>query len=611
MLLKEFIIDHPDWPSLDKLQKKYEASFNYQTPEDEVLMWFREHPPLTLYAKTLYAKILLRKGRTDRAVELIRTTWYEESTWSKDLEVFQKEFKDVLTPEDHQIRINRLLINENIEDAKKTLEWLNQELNWFPMPQRDLAKMRIELINNDPKMLCEVNEKLLKTKDIFKNDAGLLYEEIKWRRKNKENDKVFELLQSENFIGIEKGDPILFWGERNIMVRRMMEEGSFEKALALLNKHQLTQGEHYINAEWLASFILMTYLNKPDEAHDRLKKLIDKVKMPISYSRIYYWLGIAAQKMNAKEQAIDWFKKAAEHSSTYYGQLAICSLEDLNTKIPENHLFEEENPSIAVKQNFEKKELVKALKLMSNSKESTNLIEVFFKKLQEQITNRDEYYLLVTLASQIASSKIAIELARLAPERQIVIRGTYPVLDEAFLNNTVHKLITNNPLFPHLTHAIIRRESAFDPDAVSSAGAKGLMQVIDQTAEKTIRKLSFLCGDGCNDPKNYKNPINNVAIGTMYIKEMLDLYNNSIVLALCAYNAGPEAVNNLFCGCIGNPLTQKTNMIQWIELIPFFETRNYVMRVLENYMMYLKRARMEKPSIPAVRIIDLINSGVK
>ncbi|CAO5678089.1 MAG: Membrane-bound lytic murein transglycosylase C [Holosporales bacterium] len=610
-LLKDFIVDHPDWPLIDKLQKKYEMTFNYQTPEDDVLNWFGDHPPITLYAKTLYAKILLRKGKTDRALELIKKTWYEEPTSSKDLELFQKEFKDVLTPDDHQMRVDRLLANENINDAQKTLEWLNQELTWFPKPQRDLAKMRIDLINNDLKKLCDLDLALQQTKEIFKNDPGLLYEEIKWRRKNKENDKVFALLQSDYLVGIEKGNPTLFWGERNIMVRRMIEEGSFQKAVDLINKHQLTNGEHFINAEWLAAFLLMNYLNKPDEAHDRLKRLIDKVRMPISLSRIYYWLAIAAQKMNAKEQAIDWYKKAAEHPSTYYGQLAFCALEDLNIKTPDDHLFEEENPSLATKQKFEKRELVKALKLISGSKESSQIIEVFFKKLSEQIKDREEYYLLVVLATQIAPSKIAIELARLAPEKQIVIKGTYPVLDDAFLNNTVNKLITNNPLFPHLTHAVIRRESSFDPDAVSSAGAKGLMQVIDQTAQKTVQKLSFLCGDGCTDQKSYKLPINNVAIGTMYLKEMLDLYNNSVVLALCAYNAGPDAVNNLFCGCIGNPLDQKTNMIQWIELIPFFETRNYVMRVLENYMMYLKRARIEKPSIPVIRIIDLIKGGTK
>jgi soluble lytic murein transglycosylase len=193
----------------------------------------------------------------------------------------------------------------------------------------------------------------------------------------------------------------------------------------------------------------------------------------------------------------------------------------------------------------------------------------------------------------------------------IITKSTYPVLDDAFLNQSVNQLVTNNPLFPHLTHAVIRRESAFDADAISSAGAKGLMQVMDATAQKTIQKLSFLCKDGCKDPKTYTLPVNNVAIGTMYLKEMIEYYKGSLVLAICAYNAGPEAVDNLFCGCIGNPITTKTNMVEWVELIPFGETRNYVMRVLENLMMYLERARIDTPSVPLMRMTDLLNSGVK
>jgi soluble lytic murein transglycosylase len=375
--LKQFIIDHPDWPSINLLLKKYETTLNYQTPEEDILAWFNEHPPITLPAITLYAKILLRKGQTTKAVKLIKKTWYETSEYSKDLELFHKEFQDVLKPEDHQIRLDKLLTNEKIDEATKTLEWLNQQLNWFPESQRDLSKMRIDLINNNIKDQCLLEERLQKTKLIFKNDKGLIYEEIKWRRKNKENQKIFDIFQDSSLAGIEKGDPVLFWGERNIMVRRMIEEGNFEKAYAYVNGHQLTEGEHFINAEWLAAFLLMTYLNKPDEGYDRLKKLTDKVKMPISLSRIYYWLGQAALKMNSKDQAFDWFLKASYHIGTYYGQLARCILEDNGKKVPDISLFEEENIPLSIRQNFNKRELVKALTLMSNTQEPANLIETF------------------------------------------------------------------------------------------------------------------------------------------------------------------------------------------------------------------------------------------
>ncbi|CAO5681156.1 MAG: Membrane-bound lytic murein transglycosylase C [Holosporales bacterium] len=602
-VLKQFIMDHPDWPSINELKKKFEKMMTLQMPEKDILDWFSNFPPETIYGVTLYCKTLLRKGLTDRAMQLIKKTWWEKSDFP-ELEQFQKDFQDVLTTQDHMIRVDNLLCEEKIDAAKKTLSWLNEQLQWFPKPQRDLAQLRIDLLNNDPKKKAELEQRLIDGKAIFKDDVGLIYEEIKWRRKNKENDAVIKIIQDPAFEGIERGRPVLFWGERNILVRRMIEEKKYQHAIDILNKHQLSEGEHFVNAEWLAAFLLVTFLKKPDEAHDRLKKLIDKVAMPISYSRIYYWLGICAQKMKSKEQAADWFKKAAVHVGTYYGQLAINALEDMKQNPPDVVIFQEQQPNLAIKETFEKRDMVKALRFMVLNKEPTAYVERFFKTLGKLITDVEEYRLLVDFSSQMAPASITIELCRQAKEKMIMTKGTYPILDDAFLKATVDKLITNNPLFPHLVHALIRRESAFDPNAVSVAGAKGLMQVMQATAKQTIDKLGFLCGENCRS--NLQEPVNNVAIGTMYIKEQLETYKGSLPLAICAYNAGPQAVDNLFCTVIGDPRSNQINMIEWIELIPFYETRNYVQRVLENLAMYMTRARLSNPNIPIIRMIDLL-----
>lgn len=608
-VLKRFIQDHPNWPSMRVLLGKYEKQLNIQMKDEDILKSFLDNPPVSISGVRIYAKTLMQAGQSERAGYFVKKMWRESDASDEELDGFQKEFYEMIEPQDHQARVDRLLSGGKIEAAKKVLGWLNKRLDWYPKPQRDLALMRIDLLDNKIDR-CVLEEKLKETKRIFKNDPGLLYEEIKWRRVNKENDRVIALFKSDLIKGIEKSNAILFWGERNIMARRMIEEGSFQKALDILKGHQLIKGEQFAIAEWLAAFLEIIYLKQADAGFDRLKKLYDKVRMPISLSRVAYWLGVASEKMKADDESVRWYQKAAQHVGTYYGQLAICWLQDHKHAVPKVPIFVNEKFSLSSKERFNNRELVQAVRAIAAMGEPIEIIELFFRQLGKEIPDGEEYRMLTELAVEIGPARMAVALSRSALDKMIITKGTYPVLDEAFLNQTVYKFSNNSPIYPHIIHALIRRESAFDPGAQSSAGAKGLMQVIDKTAAVTIQKLSFLCEPTCKDPRKYTEPLYNVAIGTSYFKEQLDKYNGSLVLALCAYNAGPEAVDSLFRTCIGDPLTQKTNMVQWIELIPYGETRNYVMRVLESFVMYVELAKLKNPGVSSYRMVDLIKLGV-
>jgi len=243
------------------------------------------------------------------------------------------------------------------------------------------------------------------------------------------------------------------------------------------------------------------------------------------------------------------------------------------------------------------------------------LVERFFDKLATQIAGKEEMQLLINLGAEISHPKIGVQLARQIPDEMLITLNTYPVLAEGFMQNTVYKVAPNNPLFTQLVFALIRRESGFDANALSPAGARGLMQIMNTTAKNAIDRLSFLCKDcgiKCQDESSYIMPINNVAIGTAHLKELMEKYNGSYVLALCAYNAGAQAVDNLFFKTIGNPLEDlDIDIIQWVELIPYYETRNYVMRVLENMKTYMMRAEFGGEPMPKKSILDLLNAGRK
>ena len=613
--LKQFIAQHKDWPNITLLKEKLENQLTFQHGVEDLLKWFEDNKPITIKGTVLYAKVLIKNGKNQDANYLIKKAWRTSNAPQSEVDLLRTEFKDVLDSKDYQLRINLLLKQEKVDDAKRVIGWLNSQLKWFPVAQRDLALTRIALLKNDPKKKDELEQKLIDAKTIFKDDPGLIYEEIKWRRRNKEDEKLYSMLQSDETLGLENTEPDLMWGERNILVRRLIEAKDYDRAYKLIDRHKLTKGEQYVNAEWLACFLLIDFLNKPQVAYDRLLKLNDQVRMPISLSKIAYWLGVAAKKIDIEDQAYEWYRMAAMHPGTYYGQLAITKLTEAKRKVPSIKMFEEHSPSINVKRRFEERTLVKVIRYMTQNAEPTHLVERFFDKLAAQISDKEEMQLLISLGAEVSHPKIGVQLARQIPDEMLITLNTYPVLAQAFMEKTVYKIAPNNPLFTQLVFALIRRESAFDANAQSPAGARGLMQIMNATAKNAIDRLSFLCKDcgiKCQDERSYIMPINNVAIGTAHLKELVEKYNGSYVLALCAYNAGSEALENLFFKTIGNPLENcDIDMIQWVELIPYYETRNYVMRVLENMKTYMMRAELGGEPMPNKSMLDLLNAGRK
>ncbi|PIZ33004.1 MAG: hypothetical protein COY39_03555 [Alphaproteobacteria bacterium CG_4_10_14_0_8_um_filter_37_21] len=613
--LKQFIAEHKDWPNIRLLKEKLEKQLTFQHGVEDLIKWFEDHRPVTIKGTVLYAKVLMKNGKNQRAIYLIKKAWRTSNAPQSDVDLLRLEFKDVLDAKDYQLRINMLLKQEKVDDAKRVLGWLNSQLKWFPKAHRDLALTRIALLKNDSKKKEDLEQQLIDTKAIFKNDLGLIYEEVKWRRRNREDEKLYTMLQSDETLGVENTEPDLMWGERNILIRRMIEQKDYERAYKLINRHKLTKGEHYVNAEWLACFLLIEFLNKPQIAYDRLLKLNDQVRMPISLSKLAYWLAIAAKKIALEDQSYEWYRKAAMHPGTYYGQLAITKLIKGKRKVPIIKIFEEQTPSINIKRRFEERTLVKVIRFIGQNAEPVHLVERFFDKLATQITGKEEMQLLINLGAEISHPKIGVKLARQVPDEMLITLNTYPILAEGFMKNTVYKIAPNNPLFTQLVFALIRRESGFDANALSPAGARGLMQVMNTTAKNAIDRLSFLCKDcgiKCQDERSFIMPMNNVAIGTAHLKELMEKYNGSYVLALCAYNAGAQAVDNLFFKTIGNPLEDlNIDIIQWVELIPYYETRNYVMRVLENMKTYMMRAEFGGEPLPQKSMLDLLNAGRK
>ncbi len=574
-----FLSTHTEWPLKNLLTKKLEMALTGQENRQILISWFQDNPPLTAEGSFIYIKLLLNTGKRDEASALIKKTWVQNDFSPSMAKTFKSTFRGNISTEDDMKRVNRLLYKEDIKGAQEMLRWLSSS-------QQDLVKTRIALIQEK----TNANQSLANIKIFIKDHPGLLFNQIKWNRRQKNNQKAMQLLQclEKNTEESEYADE--WWQERNILGRRMIEEKRFQDAYRVMQGHRLVSGENFANAEWLLGWLQLRFLNQTFEAYQRFQRLFEKVKTPISKARAAFWAGEAAKELGKTEQSNGWYKISSEHPATYYGQLSISRLNAQGIKLASIKKLMSLVPSPLVRKRFEERELVKVIRLISKT-EKKELIAPFFIRLGHIIQDPAEHELLVDLAHNNGSSHAAVETAKKVSQLKApMIKTAYPLLSTSLqkvIHETNHSLTlfsSKKHLFNSFVHAIIRQESRFNPNALSPAGAKGLMQLMPATAQREIKRTSSSKTASLFDTKN------NLTLGTSHISSLLNDYDGSLILAAAAYNAGKRAVSE-WITLFGDPRNSTTDTISWIELIPYAETRNYVQRVMENFIIYQERLR--------------------
>lgn len=552
-----FLRENPGWPLKDRLQSLAEENLTGQEPPQELIKWFEENPPLTARGATIYARTLVKAGRKNTAKRAIRDSWIKIDFDGATLKPFWAEFKKYLTQGDHQRRADRLLMQEKVTAAQAMFPWLSKNY-------QALVDARIALIRQSG----DVDTKLAQVPTDLEQDPGLIYDRIKWHRRKESNDTMMKLFMQ---IPRPKEDEELWWRERNLLVRRLMDDHRYQDAYNLVKDHGLSNGESFANGEWLAGWIALRMLKRPGIALAHFKRLYENVKTPISLARASYWASRAAEAMNRTEEAQIWMKTAKTYPGTYYGQIALRG--GVTGATPVLH---SRRPKIEAKlrQTFEQRELVQVIKLLC-AVGAKHLVEPFGVKLAQEITDPAEQILLIEVAANECGPYYGVLAAKKLPMKNVpLIDAAYPVLPRQY-HAVVHQAN------PALVHAIIRQESRFKPNAISPAGAQGLMQLMPQTALKTAQKTKTRLG-------SLSDPHVNVPLGCAHLRELLDKYKGSMILAIAAYNAGASAVDE-WIQKYGDPRQLGVDLIDWIETIPYAETRNYVQRVWENYAYYAQR----------------------
>ncbi|MBI1300106.1 MAG: transglycosylase SLT domain-containing protein [Alphaproteobacteria bacterium] len=564
--LSHFIRQNPEWPDISKMRARAEESMPEDLPNSEVLAWYEDFPPETVYGMGRFMDALMIEGQREKARALM-VEWWSQKLTSRDqqVEIFKK-YGSLLTLEAHKRRFDNLLFNKQYENARAIADLLGQG---YPA----LAEARIALAQQESNGVSG----LIDAVPVYlEDDPGLLYERLQWRRKRDLDKGALEILRKK--IDAEKvSNPKDWWAERHIMIRRLLDKADYDSAYELASQHIQTDGFTYAQAQWLAGWLALRFVNKPTDAYERFSALYPKVSTPVSRARAAYWAGRAADALDQDKLAQDWYQKAADFQTVFYGQLAAVHLSNRARK----DILDEKNiPQISTseKKNFEKNELVQASELFRKVGMKKRSEDFLFAFLKQQETSR-AYRFAAELAGQHTDFSTTIKIAKKATEDGLFLtKESYPTI-------TKHLQGINSPEWA-LIHAVIRQESVFDPEAKSHAGALGLMQLLPTTAQEVSARLKLQYQKSWLTSK----PKYNIQLGSAYLSRLLAAYDGDYAMAIAAYNAGPGRVRE-WINTYGDPRIGDIDLIDWIELIPIYETRNYVQRVMEGTYVY--RYRLE------------------
>jgi soluble lytic murein transglycosylase len=557
-----FINLNPNYPRINRLRYLSEHKINTKTISDNrVIKLFDEKDPFSGYGKLMLGQSYLSKGNHEKGISLIKNGWITAKLSKRDLKYLRKKLKKYLNTEDHIKRADWLAWENKYWDLKRMLRYL-------PKDYQALYNARLLLMSKS----YGVDNAISKVPSKLKKDPGLLYDRLKWRRKRGRVDSSLEILLRIKNDPKSLVRPDKWWFEREIISRALIYKKKYAVAYKIVSNHSMKNGPEYPEAEWMSGWIALSFLDDPILATQHFHNFFENVGYPISLSRGAYWLGRSYEKLNDIENSEKWFKEASKYLTTYYGQLAFIKIYPNKNFYLDREMI---GPDDFDKKVFGENELTK-LVILLHEINKTKYAKDILKYLATSNIDQGSEILAGNLAVSIGRYDFAIQIAKQASyEKRFHYTLNFPIIDVPL------KINNKRMPSPELVLAIIRQESEFDVRAHSYAGARGVMQIMTYTARLVAKraKLPYSKKKLTSDPKY------NIKLGSYYIAELLEQYEGSYPFSIAAYNAGPKRVA-YWNKINGNPQKRKIDYVNWIELIKFRETRNYVQRVLENVNVY-------------------------
>jgi peptidoglycan lytic transglycosylase len=570
--LAGFLLDNPDWPWPEELQIIAEGTISDPANHELIRRLFADRAPLTTRGTIRYAEALFRIDQDEPATALIRRAWVDGDFSASEEQKFYRKYRRLLTQQNHIERLDNLLWDYRRRSA-------NRMLDRVPSGYRKLATARMLLQRH----AAGVDKAIAAVPAELQNDSGLVFDRMRWRRQKRRHDDVVELLLDPP---AQLDHPARWWFERELQIRRALRSRDFDLAYRLASRHGQTAGEEFANAEWLAGWLALRFIGQPNTALRHFNRLFEAAVAPVDEARASYWIGRSHAALGDREQAALWYQRAATHPIAYYGQLAAEELGRDYRPAPAPA------PADAAQRvRFESKELVQLVRMLIEADVAPDQLSPFLIRLADVAVNPAEVGLVADLAASSGRPQLVTQVGRFAAYYGAVNEAAaFPIPD-------LKGLVWPPAGEPEaaLLLGIARQESVFNTWVSSTAGAQGILQLMPRTAYLMARSLGLPYNHG----RLTGDPDYNIRLGSHYIKTLLARYGGETALAVAAYNAGPSRVDE-WLRMHGDPRRgDRYAVIDWVELIPFDETRNYVERVLEGRNMYRRRlAEREIAMVP-------------
>jgi len=549
-----FLEENRSWPLLRALRQHAEEVMT-DAGDADIRRYFDKYPPFTPKGKLRLADLLAAADRREELAILVREIWLKPDLGPDDEDLVLQRYAGVLRTEDHIGRLDRLIWEGQLSAARRQMQRV-------PNDWRALAEARLALADGQD----DAEAVLARVPSTLRNDPGLVFEHARWCRRKVRLEDAARILQGPP---AELVRPAAWWAERDILVRKLMDEHKDRLAYTLASWRGVQEGgAELAEAEFISGWLALRRLNEPASAYEHFIQLYGHTQRPLSRSRGAYWAGRAAEALGQTDKARGWFLAAAEHGTTYYGQLAAARL----GRAAAPDFPAELHPSRDESEAFERQELVRAARMLMEI-DQQDLAKAFLLQLNSMAKTPMEYQLVAVLADVLGAPDVGIAAAKHAG------RDGLPSLARGF---PLIPLNTKGAAERPFILAITRQESGFDKSAVSRSDARGLMQIKPSTA----RDMAKVVGVPFSAERLLTDATYNLTLGEAYLDKLLDSFGGSYVLAAAAYNAGPKRVKD-WLDSYGDP--RSVEAVDWIEAIPFQETRNYIQRVLENLQVYRLR----------------------
>ncbi|HWH21804.1 MAG TPA: transglycosylase SLT domain-containing protein [Allosphingosinicella sp.] len=563
-----FLTNYRGWPGEAAMRKAAERAINDGASPTEVVSYFRTLPPTSAVGHARHAFALQALGQVEEARAAARSAWHS-GVLPRDVEDrLLSFFSASLGPQDHDRRLETLLDNGDIVSAQRTLAFASG-------PRRAIYDARLALQTRAADALM----KLAALGTGANSDAGLLMDRANWLRNSGQSLAARALLAQSRTLTTRPQNVEKFYQTLLTNAKAAANDRQWQTAYQIASQiddayapgtdiaaRPYGERDEYTSLAWLAGMTAYYQLGRLQDAAGMFERYARAARSPQTRAKGFYWAGRALAQAGQQPRATTFFTQAAEHPDQFYGQL---SLERLGRTVPAPPAFPPASASPGTRAAFQSNALVQAARLLGQQGQREDQ-SLFVRALADNVHTSEERALASDFGREIGRQDLGVWVARQARNDGVTYytRAGFPEVQGSFQQR-------------NLDHAIMRQESSFDRAAMSHVGARGLMQLMPGTARETAAKL----GLGYDLGRLTSDPQYNIMLGSKYFADLMNSFGNYAPLAIAAYNAGPGNVRR-WIREYGDPRTPGVDVLRWIEEIPFFETKNYVHRVLENAVVY-------------------------